>query len=43
MRQHTLQILYALVTCDYKADYQVIPAWAWQGRKVQTKNNYKQK
>ena len=43
MRQHTLQILYPSVTCDHKAGYQVIPMWAWQGRKVHTKNNYKQK
>ena len=38
-----LQILYPSVTCDHKAGYQVIPMWAWQGRKVQKKKKKKKK
>ena len=40
-----LQILYPSVTCDHKAGYQVIPTWAWQGRKVykQTKKKLQTK
>ena len=43
MRNIHLQILYPSVTCDHKAGYQVIPTWAWQGRKVQTKKNKNKK
>jgi len=43
MTQHTLQILYPSVTCDHKAGYQVIPTWACQGRKVQSKKQLQTK